>query len=214
MTLSALSDGLVAMLCLALLVQTSRLSLLVRRLRREELGAMVRTIDAALAATQSAMAELRGALATEASAQAEAIARAAPLRDELTMLRDELSVMVGVGNGIAERLVAAAEAARTARPASPEAVAPDDDADARPPARTARSRRRRSKPAAAVPDAGAAEGRAAVPRVSETPQPYRPPVKIRPAETIRTAAIDAAPPHAAEPERHDATIIPFLGASA
>ncbi len=130
MTLATVTNMLVIILCTAVLVQTSRMMLAVRRLRGEGTGELVKVLDRAVAQSRTVLGELRATLATEGAAHAEAIAGAATLHGQLTDLRNELDVMIAVGNSVADRIAGANQGAATARDDSGPRSPDHDRADA------------------------------------------------------------------------------------
>lgn len=103
---NAINLALVVM-CLAVMVQAIRMDRCIRALRDGHLDQAVEKLDHATHQARIVLADLKRVLSTDAAAQGEIIHAA---RD----LRDELSVMIGVGNSVAERIVDAADKARAA----------------------------------------------------------------------------------------------------
>jgi hypothetical protein len=99
-------------LSLGVLVQTARLMIVFRQFKRAELKDSVSALEHATAAAQVVLDNLRTVLSVEARGQAGALKASEEVREELSALRDELSVMVGVGNSVAERIELAASVAR------------------------------------------------------------------------------------------------------
>lgn len=108
MIFSTFSNIVVIILCVGVLVQTTRMILAFQTFRKSDIGQTVAALDHAAARAGSVLTELRNMLATEAAANSRSLSHA-------EALRDELSVMVGVGNSVAERIM---EAAATTAPAA------------------------------------------------------------------------------------------------
>lgn len=104
MTFASVTNILLMLLCVGVLVQSVRLMRSVRAVRTGDLGDTVRHLDRATDQARDVLAELKRLLATDGQSNARALAQA-------ETLRDELSVMVGIGNAVAERIMAAAETA-------------------------------------------------------------------------------------------------------
>lgn len=120
--MSWLTNIVLIVLSVGVLVQTARLMILFRRFKRADLSDTVSALDHATNAAQMVLDNLRTVLMVEARAQSATIAEAEQMRHELSALRDELSVMVELGNNVAERIESAASAARLVN-AVPEAKA-------------------------------------------------------------------------------------------
>lgn len=119
MTFATLSNFILVPLCLAVIVQSIRMAKNVRDIRSSPLDKSVAQLDRATAQAHAVLIELKALLATDAMAQGRAMSSA-------EALRDELSVMVGIGNAVAERIVEAAalqKEPKTQRPARGEASA-------------------------------------------------------------------------------------------
>ncbi|WIW90553.1 hypothetical protein K3M67_21365 (plasmid) [Sphingobium sp. V4] len=115
MSLATFSNAILMLLCMAVIVQTLRLSRSVRELRSSALHDSVAQLERATGQARAVLGELKMMLATEVVAQSRAAASS-------EALRDELSVMVGIGNAVAERIleaVAAQNEAKAAEPAKP-----------------------------------------------------------------------------------------------
>jgi len=145
MTLSWLTNIALIVLSVGVLVQTARLMVLFRRFKQTSLTETVSALEKATHSAQVVLDNLRTFLSVEARAQTATATSAAQMRDELGALRDELSVMVEVGNSVAERIEGAANAARLGK--APTGKAPAE-MKAKPRARSAAARK-------AVVEAGA-----------------------------------------------------------
>ncbi|TCP37521.1 hypothetical protein [Sphingomonas sp. BK235] len=104
-----------SLLCAGVLVQTVRLSRAVRTLRQSGLVDVVQTLEAATAASQQALSALGTVLATDGPTLDAAVRDGRAVRDQLHALRDELSLMIDIGNGVADRILAAADTGKAAR---------------------------------------------------------------------------------------------------
>lgn len=97
-----------AIMCLLVMIQAFRMDRRIRALRDGQLERAVEALDNSTQQARLVLAELKRVLTTEASAQGEIIQIASELRDEL-------SVMIGIGNSVAERIVEAADKAQAAQ---------------------------------------------------------------------------------------------------
>ncbi|GLK44094.1 DUF6468 domain-containing protein [Novosphingobium resinovorum] len=107
MTLATGINLALVLMCLVVMVQAIRMDRRIRALRDGHLDQAVEKLDNATHQARLVLAELKRVLSTDAAAQGEILYAARELRDEL-------SVMVGVGNSVAERIVDAADKARAA----------------------------------------------------------------------------------------------------
>lgn len=105
-------------LCVAVLVQCARMMRSLAALKSADLPATVAALDTATRQAGSVLAELKDVLKNDADPNMRALADA-------QAIRDELSVMVGIANATADRLL---ESSAVARAVS--AVASDPDATA------------------------------------------------------------------------------------
>lgn len=110
-----LTNIVTSLLCAGVLVQTVRLSRAVRTLRQSGLVDVVQTLEAATAASQQAWSALGTVLATDGPTLDAAVRDGRAVRDQLHALRDELSLMIDIGNGVADRILAAADTGKAAR---------------------------------------------------------------------------------------------------
>lgn len=104
-----LVNSLVAILCVAVIVQSFRVQRSLAALRSSGLPDMVRALDKSTGEARTVLSQLTGAL------REDTVAGAAVLADGRTV-REELTVMVGIANAVAERLsdeVGKASAPRT-----------------------------------------------------------------------------------------------------
>jgi hypothetical protein len=122
MSMSWATNIVLIVLSLGVLVQTARLMIIFRQFKRAELKDSVSALEHATAAAQVVLDNLRTVLSVEARAQAGALKASEEVREELSALRDELSVMVGVGNSVAERIELAASVARMGQGVIPSPV--------------------------------------------------------------------------------------------
>ncbi|TCM17697.1 hypothetical protein EDF56_10539 [Novosphingobium sp. PhB165] len=171
-------------LCMAVLVQGWRIDRRMKAFRNATLTDGIMSLEHATAQARGVLGELKRVLATDGIAQANTIA-------EAEAMRDELSMMVGIGNAVAERIVAAA--------AQPEQKA------------GARTGRKRAVKAEAATDAATGEKvvekaagkaparKAAAPRKSRARKaPARTTAPIQKADPLVEAAIAAAIAEAGE----------------
>jgi len=126
MTFASLTNLIVAALCTGVIFQSARMIRHVRQMQAGDLGDTIKSLDRATAQARAVLAELKDVLLTDGAANARTVATA-------ETLRDELSVMVGIGNAVADRIMDAAS--KPAEPAEPEAAP-----------KPKRPRRRRSTP--------------------------------------------------------------------
>ncbi len=110
--LSFITNVITSLFCAAVLVQTVRLSHAVHKLRHAGLIEVVASLEAATDTSQQALGELTKVLSAEGPPLDAAVRGARDLRAQLVTLRDELSLMIDIGNGVAERILAAANGAR------------------------------------------------------------------------------------------------------
>lgn len=101
MTFAIFINLLLALLCAAVLVQSARMMRSFNAIRSGDLAETVKQLDRATAQARGVLAELKTILATDGAATTRTIASG-------ETLRDELSVMVGIGNAVAERIMEAA----------------------------------------------------------------------------------------------------------
>lgn len=150
MTFASLTNLVVAAMCLGVILQSVRMIRNIRQVQTGDLGDTIKSLDRATAQARAVLAELKDVLLTDGAANARSIATG-------ETLRDELSVMVGIGNAVADRIIEAASTGdrrKQAEPAAPKAT----DAKA-PVPQPKRPRRRR-----------------AAPRIDATPMPAAEPV--------------------------------------
>lgn len=119
MTFVTFSNAITMLLCVAVIVQTLRLGRSIGDLRSASLSDSVKQLERATGQAKMVLGELKTLLATDVMAQS----RGATSGEEL---RDELSVMIGIGNSVADRImeaVAAQNEAKATETASKEASA-------------------------------------------------------------------------------------------
>lgn len=141
MTFVTFSNAIMMLLCVAVIVQTLRMGKSIRELRSTPLGDSVTQLERATGQARAVLGELKTLLATDAMAQS----RGAASGEEL---RDELSVMIGIGNSVADRImeaVAAQNEVKATETASKEASARRQGS--RKPRGRAASGRRKTSPA-------------------------------------------------------------------
>ncbi|NIJ34729.1 DUF6468 domain-containing protein [Sphingomonas oligoaromativorans] len=101
MTFASLTNIVVACLCLGVILQSVRMIRNIRLIQTGDLGDTIKSLDRATAQARAVLAELKDVLITDGAANARIIATG-------ETLRDELSVMVGIGNAVADRIMEAA----------------------------------------------------------------------------------------------------------
>jgi hypothetical protein len=106
MSLTIISNIVVSILCVGVLIQVTRMSLALSTLQRSDIGETVAALDHATARATATLAEFQRALAAESAANQRSLSSG-------EALRDELSVMVGIGNNIADRIMDAAATVAT-----------------------------------------------------------------------------------------------------
>ncbi|MBW6525566.1 hypothetical protein KZ813_01795 [Sphingomonas sp. RHCKR7] len=206
--LSVVTNVITSLFCAAVLVQTVRLSRAVHKLRHAGLMEVVASLEAATATSQQALGELTQVLSAEGPPLDAAVRGARDLRAQLVTLRDELSLMIDVGNGVAERILAAANGARlTPRGTSDAEVIPADDMAA--PA----SSRQSDAPRERQGEATAASAAAAPLDVRDPGRAGEAACAVRGA-TLATAGTTNVPPAIAEPvdlpaDRPERAAVPF-----
>jgi hypothetical protein len=157
MTFVAVSNLVLIALCVIVIVQSLRMAKGIREFRTSSLNESASQIDAATARAQAVLNELKTVLATSAAAQNRALVSGEEMREEL-------SVVIGIGNAVAERIIEAASLQNgTAQPEAPavaEEVKAEEPAEKaatgakrsgqRKPRSRSDSRRRKTTPQAAV----------------------------------------------------------------
>ncbi len=102
MTFAMLSNILTMMFCAAVLVQSVRMIRCLRAVKGVAFGTMVAALDASTAEARAVLADLRETLRVDCAANARVIATG-------TAMREELTVMAGIADAVAERIVEAVE---------------------------------------------------------------------------------------------------------
>jgi hypothetical protein len=92
----------------AVIVQSVRLTKSFQTIRSSTLDESIAQLDRSTGQAKAVLAELKTLLSTDGVAQTRAI-------KDGEVLRDELSVMVGIGNAVAERIMEAVASQNTAR---------------------------------------------------------------------------------------------------
>ncbi|WP_313433913.1 DUF6468 domain-containing protein [Novosphingobium sp.] len=101
MTFATTINAVLILVCLSVLVQSARMSRRLRTLRDTQLAEGVAQMERATGQARIVLGDLKRVLSTDGQAQATAIAAAEEIRDELTL-------MVGIGNAVADRIMEAA----------------------------------------------------------------------------------------------------------
>jgi Domain of unknown function (DUF6468) len=102
MSLSLMSNLATMMLCIGVIVQAARMMRQLQAVKNSELGAVVTGLDKATAQAAMVLADIKRTLGTDGAALAQQLADGTELREELTML-------IGIANSMAERLVEAGQ---------------------------------------------------------------------------------------------------------
>ncbi|MEG3144374.1 hypothetical protein U1839_06870 [Sphingomonas sp. RT2P30] len=100
MTFAMLSNILTMMFCAAVLVQSVRMIRCLRAVKGVAFGTMVAALDTSTAEARAVLADLRETLRVDCAANARVIATG-------TAMREELTVMAGIADAVAERIVEA-----------------------------------------------------------------------------------------------------------
>ncbi len=100
MTFATLTNIVTIMFCTAVLIQSVRMIRCLRAVKGEAFGSMVTALDASTAQARTVLADLRETLRTDCAANARVIASG-------TSMREELTVMAGIADAVAERIVEA-----------------------------------------------------------------------------------------------------------
>lgn len=101
MNAAMIADVATMLLCAAVLVQCARLMRSLQQLRKAGLRETVEALERATGEARSVLGNLKQFLATDMGECGEIVAEGVAMRDELT-------VMIGIGNAVAERIVEAA----------------------------------------------------------------------------------------------------------
>jgi hypothetical protein len=124
MTFATLTNIVLILLCGAVLVQSVRMMRNFETLKKGGLKDVVDALDKSTSQARVVLGDLKDTLRTEGAANARSVAKGQEMREELT-------VMVGIANAVAERIVETVEAAPKQQPqaepakqeASPEPIA-------------------------------------------------------------------------------------------
>ena len=104
MTFATLTNIVLILLCGAVLVQSVRMMRSFETLKKDGLKDVVEALDKSTAQARAVLGDLKDTLRTEGTANARTVAKGEEMREELT-------VMVGIANAVAERIVETVEAA-------------------------------------------------------------------------------------------------------
>lgn len=102
MTFSTFTNVITMLFCAAVLVQSVRLMRLLRAVKGTDFGTMVTALDASTAQAKAVLADLQDTLRIDCAANERVIATGAAMREELT-------VMSGIADAVAERILVAVE---------------------------------------------------------------------------------------------------------
>ena len=114
MTFATISNIITIIFCSAVLVQSVRMIRCLRDVKGEAFGNMVTALDRSTAQARTVLGELRETLRIDAAANAKVIASGVAMREELT-------VMAGIADAVAERIVEAVGKTTPPPPPSPPA---------------------------------------------------------------------------------------------
>lgn len=142
MTFTAFTNIITILFCLAVLVQSVRLTRSLKQVRESQLDRTVGALDVATAKARGVLSELKDTLSTEGAANALSVG-------EAKEVREELHVMVGIANAMAERLMEAASAG--SRSDAKPAAAPAKSSSAARPARSRSAKPKQPKGDASAP---------------------------------------------------------------
>lgn len=109
MSFATLTNIVTMLFCTAVLIQSVRLIRCLRAVKGDDFGAMVKALDAATAEAREVLGDLRETLRVDCAANARVIATG-------TAMREELTVMAGIADAVAERIVEAVEKSSAASP--------------------------------------------------------------------------------------------------
>ncbi|MEA1013968.1 DUF6468 domain-containing protein [Sphingosinicella sp. LY1275] len=171
MTFATFTNVIVILLCGAVLVQSVRMMKSFQAVKDGGLKDMVAALDTATGQARAVLSEMKETLRTDGTAHARTVAQGEAMREELT-------VMVGIANAVAERILETVEANNKAEvPALPKKAAaarklaaaktaetvPESKAKAAKPAskptKTTKTTTAQNGPAEAVPSPAAIEVR-------------------------------------------------------
>lgn len=106
MSLDLTANILTIILCIAVIVQAVRMNRQLRAVKDADLRGVVTALDEATVRASQVLADLRRTLGSQAAGLSSDI-------DQAATLREELSVLIGIANAMAERLVEAGQARDT-----------------------------------------------------------------------------------------------------
>ncbi|EIZ78739.1 hypothetical protein WSK_2787 [Novosphingobium sp. Rr 2-17] len=102
MSFSTVTNFITMLFCGAVLIQSVRLIRCLRDMKGDAFADMVASLDTSTIQARAVLADLRETLRTDCAANARVIASGAAMREELT-------VMAGIADAVAERIVEAVE---------------------------------------------------------------------------------------------------------
>lgn len=109
MSFSILTNIITMMFCGAVLIQSVRLIRCLRAVKGVAFGEMVAALDRSTIQAKAVLKDLREILQNDCAANARVIASGVAMRDELT-------VMTGIADAVAERIVSAVELSKQPTP--------------------------------------------------------------------------------------------------
>lgn len=117
MTFATLTNIVLILLCGAVLVQSIRMMRSFEALKKGGLKDVVEALDKSTSQARVVLGDLKETLRTEGAANARSVAKGEEMREELT-------VMVGIANAVAERIIETVESAPKAQRGAPVEPAP------------------------------------------------------------------------------------------
>lgn len=104
MTFAMTANLVVALLCVAVLIQSVRMMRSLNTVKDGALTQVVQALDRSTAQARIVLSEMKTLLGTESAANARML-------DDARAIREELSMLVGIADAAAERIMSAASAA-------------------------------------------------------------------------------------------------------
>ena len=98
MSFSIFTNIMTMLFCTAVLIQSVRLMRCLRTVKSDDFGAMIIALDASTIQARTVLADLRETLRVDCAANARVIATG-------TEMREELTIMAGIADAVAERIV-------------------------------------------------------------------------------------------------------------
>ncbi|KQN90030.1 hypothetical protein ASE95_15045 [Sphingomonas sp. Leaf231] len=114
MTTAQITSMVLIVLCIGVMFQSARLTWLLRQMRPSEFAKIIAPIDQSTAASRRVLDDLLRSLAAESEEQAAMIEKSLKMRRELDALCEEMTIIIGVGDSLADRITGAVNAAAAA----------------------------------------------------------------------------------------------------